>query len=242
MKRITSVFFAVLLGGLAVAIGTVPYLALANRDRNELANQLQSASMHVSRVEDEKVKIVEDANQKVQEANAEVANAQAVLSEAQQDQQLMAIASHLSPPPPQLVTRWNTVVSLPLGLSLRTPPDTQVIDDTVADLSIGRSTSNTRPLYSNTIPNDPWFIALPFSTSSYASYASQFSSSTNVAYIVGGSLLKGAEGTLFDGSRAAVFNVRANATSTHLLWIHEIPTIQFPGGIERVLSTMRFDK
>ncbi|MFA5130349.1 MAG: hypothetical protein WC477_05560 [Patescibacteria group bacterium] len=240
MRRATSVIFSVLLGALAVGIGTVPYLVLANRDRHALSNQLESVSQHASSIENEKNKIAEEANAKVQAANEEIARAQSILTDVEQDRAAIPFATHLSPIAPKLIISWDTAVSLPLGVTIRYPSGSHVSEDSSIKLSISKDTNASSSDPWTAPMNSEWIRISPYSKTAYDSLTSQFATSTNIAYLIGTHLMRGSVGTLFDGTRAEILNVRSAATSTHIIWVHELPNMSIAGGLERVLGTLQF--
>jgi hypothetical protein len=231
MKRFTSVLIAVILGALATGIGTVPFLVLANQDRHRLDNELQSSKNLATQTEIEKQRIAEEANRKVEEANEEVQKAQMVILEAQEDARLLAESRRLEPPTTREKSKLNQVVSLYQGISLFLPTGYTVTQDEPSNFIIAEeskiTSSTVRVLYIQ-----------PYDETEEHRYINAFASSTHIALVAGGRLIKGIQGTLLDGSIAITAQIRSSAKTTHLIWMRD------PAGsitkLEKMLATIEY--
>lgn len=232
MKRFTSVLIAVILGALATGLGTVPFLVLANQDRQRLDQELLLSKTKANETEQEKQKIADQANQKVKEANEEVQKAQLAILEAREDEMLLASSDRLSPPSARELATWNPAISLTLGVSLTVPKQFSVErDDATAFILINSLTSSSSTNVTPAIDIEP-------NDSSHAHYSGLFASSTPVNLVAGGKLLKGTIGVLLDGSNAALFEVRSGAKTTHTIWMHD-PSFTF-ATVKKILSTIQY--
>jgi hypothetical protein len=234
MKRVTSVLIAVLLGAMATGIGIVPFLVLANQDRNRMASELEQAHERAEAAESEKNKIAEEANERVEEANAEVQRAQTILRDAAEDQRLTAEAVRLSKPPLRELYRWSSYISLHQGIKLSFPPESSVSSDTKASLTVVNDKKK------NAFEDARWLAITPYDPELERNLFSAFGTSTGVSYLAGEHLLTGKHGTLEDGSEAMALKARHAATSTHLIWIKDPGTLG-SDGLERILGTMEFN-
>jgi hypothetical protein len=234
MKRVTSVLIAVLLGAMATGVGIVPFLVLANQDRNRMASELEQAHKRAESAESEKNKIAKEANERVEEANAEVQRAEIVLQDIAEDQRLAAEAVRLSKPPPRDLYRWSSYISLYQEVNLFLPPDSSVSSDTKVSLTIVNEKKN------NAFEDARWLAITPYDPELERDLFASFGTSAGVSYIAGDRLLTGKRGTLKDGSEAMVLKARHAATSTHLIWIKDPGTLG-RDGFERILGTMEFN-
>jgi hypothetical protein len=237
MKRITSVLMAVLLGALATGIGMGIFLKLANDDRGRLATDVSSAKAEADRAEREKQIIAEDANRKVAEANAQISEAQRIIQGVQEERALMANAKPITKPVARDVRGWQTVVSLPQGLSLSIPPKTEVeTNDGIALTSVEVLASSTQDF-----SNSRWLSITPYDARLESELLYALSTSTDASYLVNGHLLMGRIGKQPETQeKVAIFHVIEAASSTHLLWIKDPGTLGTGNGIERLLGTMEF--
>jgi hypothetical protein len=237
MKRITSVLVAVLLGALATGIGMGIFLKLANDDRGRLATDVSNAKADADRAEREKLLIADDANRKVEEANAQVSEAQRIIQAVQEERALMAKAKPLIKPATRDVRGWQTVVSLPQGLSLSLPPKTEIeTNDEIALTAVKILTTSTAD-----ITNSRWLSISPYDERLETELLFSLSTSTDVSYLVNGHLLVGRVGKLPETQQnVAILHMQEAASSTHLLWMKDPGTLGTGNGIERLLGTLEF--
>lgn len=233
MKRFTSVLIAVILGAFATGIGTIPFLVLANQDRNRLDSELHATKKFAEEKESEKQTIAEQANEKVKAANAEVQKAQAIIMEAQEDERLLTTSERLIPPSVRDRAKWNANVSLNQGISILTPNGYTVTQDDSFGFIIDKEIRTTV-----STGTTPVIFIEPYDEKKELQYINSFASSSNVNYVAGGRLLKGQEGLLLDGSTAMLFLVRSSAKTTHLIWLRD------PAGystiLKKILTTIEF--
>lgn len=233
MKRFTSVLIAVILGALATGIGTVPFLVLANQDRQRLGDELQLTKTKATAIELEKQRIADQANQKVTEANAEVQKAQLAILESQEDEKLLATAERLPTPQTYELAKWNSAISLTLGISFSAPKQFSVDrDDATGFTIVNTLTSSTS---TNTVPS---ILIEPYTEETLARRSNAFASSTSINYVAGGRLLKGTVGTLLNGSDAYLFEVRASAKTTRIIWMQDKDLTS--SIVRKILSTIQY--
>jgi hypothetical protein len=232
MKRLTSVLIAVILGALATGIGTIPFLVLANQDRNRLDQELHQTKAMASETEQEKQRIADEANRKVQAANEEVQKAQAIIQETKEDERLLADSERLTPPSVRERATWNPVISLYQGVSLSLPSGYSVTTDESNLFAVSRQ------LRTAASSDETSIMIQPYSEEKESSYLNSFATSTDISYVAGGRLLKGKRGILPDGSSAMALKVRYSAKTTHLLWMRD-PSGSF-AGLKQILSTLEY--
>lgn len=232
MKRLTSALIAVILGALATGLGTVPFLVLANQDRNRLGDELHQTKVAAQQSESEKQRIADEANKKVKAANDEVQKAQAIILETQQDEQLLAQSEHLTAPTIRERAKWNPVISLYQGVSLSLPLGYSVTQDEPTGFAISRE-------FQNGFARDESAIMIqPYDEQKETQYLNSYASSTDISFIAGGRLIKGKEGILLDGSSAMTLEVRYSAKTTHLIWMRD-PSGSFVG-LKQILATIEY--
>lgn len=233
MKRLTSILIAVILGAFATGIGTVPFLVLANQDRQRLDNELQQTRTKAAEFESEKQRIADQANQKVKEANEEVQKAQLAILQAQEDEKLLAASERLTPPSVHELAKWEPAISLSLGVSVYVPKTYSVQQDDSYAFILSRNTT-----YSSSSRSEIAISFEPYEETKSTRYVGMFASSTSVHLVAGGKLLKGTVGTLLDGTGAALFEVRSSAKTTHLVWMHDRELTY--ATIKKILSTIQY--
>lgn len=235
MKRATPIFFAILLGAAATAIGMGIFLKLANDDRARLGAEIGAARAEAMQALKEKERIANEANKKVAAANDEVTKAQGVLQALEEEQRLLASAKQLLKPPARDTRNWQSAISVPLGVSILVPPGTVIgTDDPQSLTAAKRSTSSTTSF------DTRWFSLTRNDERAALELFDAIATGTARSYLVNGRLLIGKVGTLSTGGPLAVFRVRQAASSTHLLWIKNPGTLGYGDGIERLLGTMEF--
>lgn len=237
MKRITSVLIAVLLGACTTAVGVVPFLVLANQDRDQLSLELEQANERAERAETEKSRIAEEANVKVQEANREIQRAQVILESFEEDQRLMAEAKRLAKPPSHELYRWQPIVSLYQEVKLAIPPKSEIISDTKEALAIRTERASDATF----VKDDRWLAITPYHANDEQELLGALTTSTEISYIVQGHLLTGKKGVLENGQQTIVLKTRYAATSTHLIWMKDPGTLGRKEGFERLLGTLEFN-
>lgn len=231
MKRFTSILLAVILGSIATGIGTVPFLVLANQDRHRLDTELRTSKSTVAEAEMEKQRIAEEANKKVEEANLEIQRAQQVILEAQSDERLLTEAERLEPPTMYERSKMNQAISLYQGISLFVPNKFTILEDEPNGFSIAKEQNGSTRM-------TPVLLIEPFDKDHTSPWTGSFASSTPIALVAGGRLLKGEIGTLSDDSFAMRLEVRLSAKTTHVIWITDTE-----GSIaiyKKILSTIEY--
>lgn len=232
----TSVIFAILLGGFAVGIGVVPFLVLANQDRDRLYDEIRTVNDHAEKTEAEKKKIAEEADAKVREANTEITRAQAILRETEEDQKLMLAAEKIEKPSSRTTNGWKSAVSLSQDAELLIPAKALVVKDNAKQLLV------QLPSEKGNAHTSPFSISIePYNEQRESSLLLTFASSSEIAYIANNRLLKGWTGFFSEmGERnpAMLLRIRNGATSTHtvLITAPELGKTTF----ETILGTIQF--
>lgn len=236
MKRITSVLIAVLLGAITTGIGVVPFLVLANYDRNRLTSELDQTRAWAEQAESEKEALAKEANDKVEEANIEIQRAQMLLEAIEEDQRLMAEAERLSKPSSRELYRWESYVSLYQEVKISLPPKSVVSTDTKKSLTLTNEEAS-----SELLGDARWLAITPYDLSLEQELFASFSTSTGVSYLINDHLLTGKRGSLKNGIEVMVLKARHAATSTHIIWIKDPGTLGSEKGFERLLGTLEFN-
>lgn len=232
MKRVSAVLLFVALGAFATGVGVIPFLVLANQDRDTLNMELQKTQATAERMASEKEKIAQQANQKVLEANSEIQRAQGVLKELQEDQRLTGIAKQISDPKPRQLAQWTSVVSLTQGVQFSIPQGSYVDMDEKTGIAIARGSTT-----SSAIPFTRWMEVTPFVKDKRDSLDASLLNTKPQALLIHGRLFKGVLGTLPDDSRAMYLEARESGTSTHLIWIRDLETLERKNILDTLLGS-----
>lgn len=232
MKRMSAVLLFVALGAFATGIGVIPFLVLANQDRDALNTELRKTQAAAERIAQEKELIAKQANQKVLDANSEIQRAQAVLQGLQEDQRLTATADQIPQPKPRDLARWTSVVSLTLGVQFSIPQGSYVDMDEKTGIAIAKGSTT-----SSAVPFTRWLEVTPYHQDRRDTLEASLSSATPQAFLIHGRLYRGALGTLSDDSRGMYLEARESGTSTHLIWIRDIDTLERKGIFNTLLGS-----
>ena len=235
MKRGLAVLFAVLLGAIMTGIGVVPFLVMANQDRNRLHSELTEQQVQAQQLEEEKQRIADEANKRVEEANAEIERAQKILDEAEEDQRLIASADRLIYPSARETYRWSKTISVYQELEFLLPPKSQTISDNAAGISIGIQEDDAEE------SSAPWLRVLPYKDATKDFLSRSLSDTEPIAFVVDDTLLKGVVSTSTDADIAFLLEARRSSTSTHLIWISSNALIKTESAIKQFLATFDFN-
>lgn len=247
MKRAWSLLLSVLLGAVAVGLGTGYFLHLANTDRQQLAKEADLAKAQAMKAQQERQAAVEEANRKVEQANAEVNKAQTAIKDLQKERMLIDKARVLTAPTPAAISDWLLAVSTHHGVSFKHPAGSKIIQDDKQIFSLSASSSQSNAQQTP----DPWLTISEYNPDTLKLLSQRLSSSTTAVYMVDGTLLNGEIGRYeakdSTQTMAGVFEMIKNGTTTSLLWIQS-PPISNPGRkaktviLEDVLSTFDFEQ
>lgn len=226
----------ILAGALAASAGLGMFLFQANRDRAELVRLLQDAETRVKQAETSQQQTASEADQKIRQASEEVQRAEALLTALKEERDALTKATTLTKG--RTTTSWKEYISLPLGISLRTPSGFDTVPSQAQDgqpkLALypspqkGVQPTNARA----------WVVISPYTEASKLVEQSITGTETR-SYIVAGKLLIGKVGTFATGETAMVLRAQAVASSTHLL----VADLSQPGSEKRfleMLSTLSF--
>ncbi len=215
-----------------MGIGVIPFLVLANQDRDALNLELHKTKATAEQIVEEKERIAKQANQKVLDANSEIQRAQALLDGLREDQRLITLADQIPQPKPRDLARWTSVVSLTLGVQFSIPQGSYVDMDEKTGIAVakGSATSSANPF-------TRWMEVTPYDQNRRDALAASLSSAKEQNLLIRGRLFKGAIGTLSDDSRGMYLEARESGTSTHLIWIRDIDTLERKGTLNTLLGT-----
>ncbi len=226
----------ILAGALAASAGLGIFLYQANRDRAELVRLLQAAEARVKDAETSQRTTATEADQKIRQASEEVKRAEALLAALKEERDALTRAVTLTRS--RAVTSWKETVSLPLGVSLRTPSGFDVVSSQGSDGQPRLAVYATSPSTSTSTESRAWLVITPYTEASKAVEQST-TKGEDRSYLVAGKLLIGKAGTTSSGEAGIVLRAQAVASSTHLI----IANLSQPGSEKRlleVLSTLTF--
>lgn len=229
MRRAYSVILGILLGALAAGVSIGVFLKLANDDRAKLAEQLSSTIETAKASRQENLLAIQEANNKLTQASLEVTKAQQLIATLQQERTLLASATPLTTPNPRSTRDWKDAVAIPLGVSIKYPSDSTVLQNSAQELTLAKASASE---------DARWFSMFPYSDRLEAELRNAFTSSTPVSYIVQGHLLTGLKGTLV-GQKGTVYvlRVQSNGVTSHLLWLRDLTAA---GTALNVLASLQF--
>jgi len=237
MRRFASIFSFILLGAFAVGVGVVPFYVLANRDRNVLSINLESAKARAERAEAEKQRIADDANARVRDANAEVDRAQKLVAALKEEQMIASEAVPLSRPGSREIVSWTAVVSIPQHASLMVPKASSIESDDGDALRIMTAPASSDPYARGEL----WFEILPYDAIREQEFLAGIASSTPVAFIANDRLLAGAKGiSVADGRPAYILIYRASGEKKRIVYLKDLDVLGKNGAM-RVLGTLSFE-
>jgi len=211
MSRTSSVLLWILIGAVASGSGIGYFLHRANQDRSALAVQVEQARLDAEQAKAENEKLAKDANDKLTAAAIEVAEKEKRLAQYQEERDLLAHATSLQSPDPTSLKYWGTAFSIPLNVTLRTPPGCGML---VTDHEL--NLASTRQSMS---PQDQWFSIQAYDAAKEEELVGKLMGPESVSFSVDGRLLLGQKGTMENVSGTVyVLHTFSEATSTHLLW------------------------
>ncbi len=207
MSRTLKVIGLIAIGAAATGLSTGYFLFAANRDRVELAQKITAAEQHVQDLERQSELLADDAEDRIKEAQEEVKKAQALVVALQQEQQLFKQATVLSPV--KATQTWKELLSLPLGITVRIPPNategqtTELITAKVGDRF------------------DSWLQIERYNESRLTAMKPQnVSSTSDYLASVHDALLIGERYVMPDRSIQYALRLQKNASSTHVIFLN----------------------
>ncbi|MFO0764843.1 MAG: hypothetical protein U0487_02235 [Patescibacteria group bacterium] len=207
MSRTLKVIGLIAIGAAATGISTGYFLFAANRDRLELSKKITAAEQHVRDLERQSESLADDAQDRIAQANAEVKKAQDLVVALQQEQTLFKQAVELKPS--KTTQTWKEILSLPLGFSIRIPPNANEVQTT------NIITSNVADRF------DSWLQVERYADGRIeAMKPENASSSSDYLANVNGSLLIGTRYVMPDKNIQYVLRLQKNASSTHLIFLN----------------------
>jgi hypothetical protein len=240
MKKIWSVLLSILLGAFVVGIGTGYFLYLANKDRQVLAEEANSAKLEAQQALLESQKTIEETNLKLAEANEQVANAEKALEALQNEQALLKNAEPLLKPSVSSLDGWLPVISTSMGISLLLPSVSNIDTNNEKLLAVSGDGENSAP----------WLKILPYSDTFHDMYLSDISSSTPVAYFIDGKVVAGQIGKdKNNGSETCLLKIYTAGSSTQMIWMQNPPSYKIKSwqkeqkiSFTQILQTFEFQK
>ncbi len=232
-RRTASILGLVLLGAGATGIGMGTVLFHARTERNELQAALAQRDAELTRLNTEHTRLIADAQSKVSVAEEQAKQTQEKLDSTARAQAELIAARTLPSPDPRQSRSWKTVLSIPLGVSVRIPVTAKASFDDQSLTATVSSRADTA--------GEPWFSLTRYSAQDESVLRSRLqTASTTVSYRVQDRLVLVEKGTsLENGSRTLLVRVQENGTPQFLIWMRVVPTITEPRLLE-ILSTLTF--
>jgi hypothetical protein len=238
MKGIASVLGSILMGAVAVGVGTGIFLHKANTDRARLAQLAEQAQADVVLAREQSQEAIEEANKKIAAANDEITKVQSTLKLLEEERDLLARAEPILATSAKTTKGWKEVVSIPLHVSLRFPATSEVETNDSESLTLSKGDLAD---YTSLIPDERWFSITPYDGKLDEELMGNLTSSTSVSYSVHGRLLVGVRGWYAGKSKPYyVLRVRQKGSFTHLLWIREPSSDPTHPQLFDILGTLDF--
>lgn len=231
-RRVASTCGLILLGAGATGIGMGLVLRHARLERNLLKEQVRAVEAQISTLQNEHTRLINEASAQVHKAEETRQNTERELQTLLRAQELLAGAASLPQPDPRTRRGWIETISVPLGLSLRTPA---FAPTNTNDHSLTATVNGTAQT-----AGDLWLSITRFTPDGERGLTGQLSTTSSVRYRVGNRLLMGVRGTFqTDRSAAFVLRIEDQGSPTHLLWIQAVAPLSEPRLLE-ILSTLTF--
>lgn len=212
MARSFNILVCVLLGALAGGAGFGIALHQANQDRARLAQQVEQYQAQAEEALTTTKKLADEANLKVNLASNEISKAQDLLKKYEEERLLMAQAISLKPSSADKIRSWQDVISLPLGVSLKIPALSSLMQtdkSLQAYIPVGGFTNGIR-----------WLSILPFEQKSFDDLRLRLLDPTAAIFYTNGQLLSGWRGRLADDNDANHYLLTdfRLTSSTKIIW------------------------
>ncbi len=231
-RRVASTCGLILLGAGATGIGMGTVLFHARTERDTLKEHVRATEAQITSLQDEHTRLMAEASVRVTKAEETRQATQQELKTFLRAQELLTSAPTFPSPDLRLRRTWNETLSVPLGISIRTPTFAPA---NVNDQSL-TATINGTPQTAG----DLWFSLTRFTPDGERSLIGQLQTTSSVRYRIGNRLLTGVRGTFHtDRSIAFVLRVEQNGRPEQLIWIRAIPPLTEPRLLE-ILSTLTF--
>jgi len=240
MKKIWSVLLSVLLGAIVVGIGTGYFLFLANKDRQILAAEANTAKLQAKQALQESQKAIEEANTKLQEANVQVINAEKALEALRNEHALLEYAEPLLKPTGNSQEGWLSAISTAQGVSMMFPPGSIIKHNNENLLAIGSETTSS----------STWLQVIPCSEIVFNDMLAEIASSTPIAYFIDGKLVAGRKGLEKNtDSETGLLKIFAKGLCTQIVRIQNPPPFKIKSwqkeqkiSFTEILKTFEFQK
>jgi hypothetical protein len=231
-RRVLSTWMFILLGAGATGVGMGIVLLNARAERNALKSQVSIAEAQLQKLQTEHVRLMNEASERVTKAQTDVETAQSTLNHFVAAQQALTSAPVLPSPDPRVRRTWAETISVPLGISIRTPA--------YAPAALNEQTLTATINGTAQTAGDLWLSITPYSIESERSLLGQISATTSVRYRNNDRLLTGTRG-LFQSDRSAAFVLRVERSGQpeRLIWIRAISPLSESRLLE-ILSTLTF--
>lgn len=231
-RRVLSTWMFILLGAGATGIGMGLVLLQARLERDTLKEHVRIAEAQLTSFQSEHTRLMTEASARVTQAEEAEQTAHAQLDAYVGAQKLMETSLPLPSPDPRARRTWVETISIPLGISLRTP---NLAPANANDQSITATINGTAQT-----AGDLWFSLTKYSDEGERGLLRQLTSTTTVRYRIGNRLLNGSRG-LFQGDQtpAFVFRIEQHGVPQSLIWIRAISPLTEQRLLE-ILSTLTF--
>lgn len=231
-RRVLSAWIFILLGAGTTGVGMGLVLLQARMERDALKAQIQGVQAQMTTLQSEHTRLMNEASTRITKIEAEKAEGQARLSHLLEAEQLFAHASLLPSPDPRTRRTWIETISVPLGLSLRTPTTLPLVTTDQAITATINGTAETA--------GDLWLSLTRYTPEAERSLLNQLTTTSTVQYRLGTRLLTGVRGIFqTDRTVAFLFRIEQQGQPQILLWVRAIPPLNETRLLE-MLSTLTF--
>lgn len=233
MRRSVAIFLWILIGGLSSGLSVGFFLYKSNLDRATLVLELSEARAQAEAALQSSENVAADANKKIHDAERAMAKLRDQLNHAKTETLLIASAVPLSPPPPRLLRNWNEQLSIPLGITIKTPPD---IKTQTSDHAIILGPASSR----NGDAMDQRVTVTRYRNDTEKDLISRLRETAPVVFTISGRWLYGTKGKFADlPGEVTVLRAQSGQTDTHLIWARTDKDFT-ERRLQDILSTLRF--
>ncbi len=221
MQRSLAIVSWILVGAIASGLSIGFFLHKSNADRTHLLQQLMDAQKETARIKMESAQAIREASSTTAAALAKV---DAYNKQTQAYEELLKQTILPAKPDARTVQSWSTAYSIPLGVSLRVPPDNAILPNNEhARLQIANA-NGLNWLYLEAF--DPSTVEQPI-----------FSNPETVAFLVDGQLLFGTKGVNIHEPYPFGYRLRPATNPSFVITLFAAPGMS-ERRLQEILSTI----
>lgn len=228
MRRSFAILLWILLGALAASLGIGSVLLHAKEERSALESKLYEEEQRTAALRQEHEQVIAEANRTILSATETASATRALLRTITEEQAALEKAAPLVGSGAS--KRWPQTISFPLGVSVRTPPNTFSTSTDTLIQSVAASTGGYR---------SAWLSITRYDTNRFEELTRFLTNTESVQYRLNQTLLTGIKGTMADNATVLILRTQRLGVATHLVWA-KITPVTSEDRILDSLSTLLF--